>query len=73
MIEVEHQDIQYQIDQLQADDIKRHYEIAANEESETGMVTGNHWILMAVIQKCGIPVRSTVDAMLIGRFLWNNH
>jgi hypothetical protein len=43
MIEVEHQDIQYQIDQLQADDIKRHYEIAANEESETSMVTGNHW------------------------------
>jgi hypothetical protein len=73
VIEVEHQGIKYELTQDQVDDIKRHYEIATSEDSESGFVTGNHWLLMAVIQRCGIPVRSTVDAMEIGRFLWNNY
>jgi hypothetical protein len=59
----------YQLTRAQLDDIKRHYELAA----DTGGAVGNHWVLLAVIQKSGIPIRSTVDAMQIGEELWHNY
>lgn len=66
---VEHQGEVFKLTADQVNDIKRHYELAA----DTGGAVGNHWVLLAVIQRCGIPIRSTVDAMEIGANLWMNY
>lgn len=66
MEEVEHAGHRYKIKKKDVEAICQQYQLIINEDDSVGQ----HWVLMAVIQKAGISIRSTVDAMKIAAKLY---